>query len=163
MRTTVTAAEGLFDTPYVQLVTAFLYKLIFYYKNKRTRVTHLLATGMDSLQGIKVCQLLGMNEVGRDRFNDPIYEVEIDKVDVTEQCGRCQHSAAWLASIRKGRESPERVAKEQKGGLRRVRPLSLWNAFTRSAIRRDAHSTSSSGQAPRRLPRPSLPVRLPCA
>jgi len=23
-----------------------------------------------------------MNEVGRDRFNDPIYEVEIDKVDV---------------------------------------------------------------------------------
>jgi pimeloyl-ACP methyl ester carboxylesterase len=73
--------EGLFDTPYVQLVTAFLYKLIFYYKNKRTRVTHLLATAWTP-QGIKVCQLLGMNEVGRDRFNDPIYEVEIDKVDV---------------------------------------------------------------------------------
>jgi hypothetical protein len=73
--------EGLFDSPYVQLVTAFLYKLIFYYKNKRTRVTHLLATAWTP-QGVKVCQLLGMKEVGRDRFNDPIYEVEIDKVDV---------------------------------------------------------------------------------
>jgi pimeloyl-ACP methyl ester carboxylesterase len=73
--------EGLFDNPYVQLVTAFLDKLTFYFKNKNVKVTHLLATAWTS-QGTRICQSLGMKEVGHDKFNDPVYEVEIDKVDV---------------------------------------------------------------------------------
>lgn len=69
--------DGLMQLSYVQLLTGFIDKLRYYGRTRRIRATHFIATAW-TIEGRRMCEFFGMTEVGKDRFGDPIYEVDID-------------------------------------------------------------------------------------
>jgi len=71
--------EGLLHQAFVQLITGFLDKLTYYAKRQGIRVTHFLATAWTD-EGRRMCKMLRMNQVGKDRYGDPIFEVELDSL-----------------------------------------------------------------------------------
>jgi len=71
--------EGLWNFGYVQLISGFLDKLSDYAKRRSIRATHLLATAWTD-QGVRMCKSLAMEQVGTDKFGDPIFEVELAKI-----------------------------------------------------------------------------------
>lgn len=68
--------QGLWNQGYAQLIGGFLDKLVDYAKHRSIRATHLLATAWTD-EGVRLCASLGMDQVGKDRFGDAIYEVEL--------------------------------------------------------------------------------------
>jgi hypothetical protein len=75
--------EGLFQGAYVQLLAGFLDKLCVYAKHG-VRVTHFLATAWTP-EGQRICQHLGMEPVGTDKFGDKIYELDLTVPGMTER------------------------------------------------------------------------------
>ena len=71
--------EGIMQQAYVQLLTGFLDKLIYYAKNHGIRATHFLATAWTP-ERHKMCEYFGMTEVGKDEFGDPIFELDLDSL-----------------------------------------------------------------------------------
>jgi hypothetical protein len=69
--------DGLMQLSYVRLLTGFIDKLRFYARSYNVRATHLIATAWTP-EGRRMCEFFGMSEVGKDRFGDPIYELNID-------------------------------------------------------------------------------------
>ncbi len=68
--------DGIFQQGYVQLLTGFVDKLIYYAKNHSIRIAHFLATAWTP-EGRRICQSFGMNQVGLDPYGDTIYEIEL--------------------------------------------------------------------------------------
>jgi hypothetical protein len=68
--------EGVFQSAYVQLLTGFLDKLIWYAKLHRVKVTHFVATAWTA-EGRRMCEHFAMTEVGRDQFGDRIFELDV--------------------------------------------------------------------------------------
>jgi hypothetical protein len=68
--------DGIFQQAYVQLQTGFLDKLAHYGKHHGVRVTHLLATAWTP-EGRRICEFFGMTEVGKDKFGDSIFELDL--------------------------------------------------------------------------------------
>ncbi len=68
--------QGIYQNAYKQLLSGFLYKLVYYAKHHRCEVTHLLATAWTP-EGRKMCRILGMEQVGKDRYDDPIFELNL--------------------------------------------------------------------------------------
>jgi hypothetical protein len=75
--------QGPWHQAYVQLIGAFLDKLIDYARHKKVFVSHLLATAWTE-EGQRVCRSLGMRPVGRDRLDDVIFEVNLQKITTTK-------------------------------------------------------------------------------
>jgi hypothetical protein len=71
--------QGPWHQAYVQLIGGFLDKLTDYAKHKSIFATHLLATAWTD-EGERICKSLGMEPVGRDKFGDRIYEVDLATV-----------------------------------------------------------------------------------
>ena len=94
-----TCGEGLFESPYVQLINAFLEKMTFYFKDRQVKVTHMLATAWTP-QGLRGCRSMGMRSVGKDRFCNPVYEIEIDSIDPNNK--RIMPTLRKLASLYRG-------------------------------------------------------------
>jgi hypothetical protein len=69
--------EGMLQTASVQLLTGFLDKLIQYARYQRVRATHFIATAWTP-EGRRMCQHFGMHEIGKDKFGDGIFEVDLD-------------------------------------------------------------------------------------
>ena len=76
--------EGFWNPVYAQLISGFLDKLTDYAKHRSIFATHFLATAWTE-KGKKMCESLGMKQVGKDKFKDPIYEVELAKVSPQEK------------------------------------------------------------------------------
>jgi hypothetical protein len=76
--------DGLMQLSYVQLLTGFIDKLRFYAKGRGIRATHFIATAWTT-EGRRMCEFFGMVEVGKDRFGDPIYELDIDALHKVER------------------------------------------------------------------------------
>lgn len=74
--------DGIMQQAYVQLITGFLDKLIYYAKNHDVCVTHFLATAWTA-EGKTMCKLLGMEPVSHDQFGDTIYELDLRALDAT--------------------------------------------------------------------------------
>ena len=72
--------DGILQQAYVQLLTGFLDKLVFYAKNHQIKVSHLLATAWTS-EGRKMCEFFGMTEIGKDKFGDPIFELDLNSLE----------------------------------------------------------------------------------
>jgi pimeloyl-ACP methyl ester carboxylesterase len=68
--------EGVLQNAYVQLLTGFLSKLIWYAKVHRVRVTHFLATAW-TVEGRRMCQQFAMTEIGKDQFGNAIFELDL--------------------------------------------------------------------------------------
>lgn len=68
--------DGLMQLSYVQMLTGFIEKLRYYASSLNIRATHLIAMTWTS-EGQRMCKFFGMTEVGKDRFGDPIYELDI--------------------------------------------------------------------------------------
>jgi pimeloyl-ACP methyl ester carboxylesterase len=68
--------DGVFQQGYVQLLSGFVDKLIYYAKNRSIRVTHFLATAWTP-EGRRMCESFGMHQVGLDPYGDGVYEVEL--------------------------------------------------------------------------------------
>jgi len=68
--------QGVWNRCYVHLIGGFLDKLVHYAKHRRIRATHLLATAWTD-PGKKMCQSLGMTQVGTDKLKEAVYEVEL--------------------------------------------------------------------------------------
>ncbi|HEX2711647.1 MAG TPA: hypothetical protein VHM88_05415 [Candidatus Acidoferrales bacterium] len=71
--------DGILQQAYVQLLTGFLDKLIYYAKTHGIRATHLLATAWTP-EGGRMCQLFAMTEVGKDAFGDSIFELDLEQL-----------------------------------------------------------------------------------
>jgi hypothetical protein len=69
--------DGLMQLSYVQLLTGFIDKLRYHAKCHYIRATHFIAIAW-TVEGRRMCEFFGMSEVGKDRFGDPIYELDID-------------------------------------------------------------------------------------
>jgi hypothetical protein len=69
--------EGLLQNAYVQLLTGFLDKLIWYAKRYNVRATHFLATAWTA-EGRQICNHFAMTEVGKDSFGNSIFELDLD-------------------------------------------------------------------------------------
>lgn len=67
---------GLGDQGYVRLVGALKEKLIGYAEDRAAAVSHLLAV-VWTAQGERICEQIGMQKVGVDRFGHDIFELEI--------------------------------------------------------------------------------------
>jgi hypothetical protein len=74
--------DGVFQISYMQLLTGFFDKLIWYAKRHRVRVTHLLASAWTP-EGRRICQSFGMAEVGKDRYGDTIFELDLETLGRT--------------------------------------------------------------------------------
>jgi hypothetical protein len=68
--------DGIFQQAYVQLLAGFLDKLTHYGKHHGIRVTHFLATAWTP-EGRRICESIGMIEVGKDEFHDSIFELDL--------------------------------------------------------------------------------------
>lgn len=75
--------DGVLQQAYVQLLTGFLDKLIYYAKNYGIRATHLLATAWTP-EGRRMCQFFTMTEVGKDEFGDSIFELDLRVLQSTQ-------------------------------------------------------------------------------
>jgi hypothetical protein len=71
--------DGVFQQAYVQLLTGFLDKLIYYAKDHGVRVTHFIATAWTP-EGRRMCDSFGMKPVGQDSFGDLIFEIELEEL-----------------------------------------------------------------------------------
>lgn len=71
--------DGIFQQAYVQLIAGLLDTLIYYWNHHGVRVTHMMATAWTP-EGRRLCGSLGMVEIGRDKFNDPIFEVDFGAI-----------------------------------------------------------------------------------
>ena len=69
--------DGIMQQGYVQLLTGFLDKLLYYAKNYRIRVTHLLATAWTP-EGHRMCEFFAMTKIGVDRFGDSVFELNLE-------------------------------------------------------------------------------------
>jgi hypothetical protein len=69
--------EGFLQTSYVQLLTGFIDKLIWYAKRHHVRVTHILASAWTP-EGRRICQSFAMTQVGMHRFGDAIFELDLE-------------------------------------------------------------------------------------
>lgn len=68
--------DGISQQAYFQLLTGFLDKLTYYAKHHGVHVTHFIATAWTP-EGRRICELFGMKEIGKDEFQDSIYELDI--------------------------------------------------------------------------------------
>jgi pimeloyl-ACP methyl ester carboxylesterase len=73
--------QGVLQSAYLQLLKGFLDKMIWYAKNDRVRVTHLLATAW-TVEGQRICEQFLMQPVGQDRFGDTIYELNLNSSEL---------------------------------------------------------------------------------
>jgi hypothetical protein len=71
--------HALWQQAYVQLIGGFLDMLADLARHKSIFVTHLLATAWTD-EGERICKSLGMTPVGKDRFGDQIYEVNLSNI-----------------------------------------------------------------------------------
>jgi hypothetical protein len=69
--------DGILQQAYVQLLTGFLDKLIYYAKNHGVRATRFLATAWTP-EGRGMCEFFAMTEVGKDKFGDSIFELDLE-------------------------------------------------------------------------------------
>jgi hypothetical protein len=69
--------EGIFQQSYIQLLNGLLDRLSYYAKNHSVRVSHLLATAWTD-EGLRMCGSFGMKEIGKDKFGDPIFELDLE-------------------------------------------------------------------------------------
>ena len=69
--------DGLMQLSYVQLLTGFIDKLRYHAKTRGIRATHFIAIAWTA-EGRRMCEFFGMDQVGKDRFEDPIYELDIE-------------------------------------------------------------------------------------
>jgi len=68
--------DGIFQQAYVQLITGFLGKLAYYANHHGVYVTHFLATAWTPA-GHRICESFGMAEIGKDKFGDSIFELDL--------------------------------------------------------------------------------------
>ena len=71
--------DGILQQAYVQLLTGFLDKLIYYARNSGVRTTHLLATAWTP-EGRGMCEFFSMREIGKDAFGDSIFELDLESI-----------------------------------------------------------------------------------
>jgi hypothetical protein len=70
--------EGLIYLAFEKLMNGYINKLIHYYSTQNIRVTQFLAVGWTT-EGRKLCNLLGMTEIGIDKFGNNIYYLDLEK------------------------------------------------------------------------------------
>jgi pimeloyl-ACP methyl ester carboxylesterase len=75
--------EGINQFAYFLLRTGFVNKLIRYAKKNKVKVTHFLATAWTE-EGLKMCESLGMREIGKDQFGYSIFELDFEALKYTE-------------------------------------------------------------------------------
>jgi hypothetical protein len=68
--------DGIYQQAYFQLMSGILDKLNYYAGDFGTRVTHMLTTAWTP-EGIRISKFLGMNQVGKDKFGDPVFELDL--------------------------------------------------------------------------------------
>jgi GNAT superfamily N-acetyltransferase len=71
--------SGMLQTAYVRLVRGFINKLIWYAEKHGVRATHLLATAWTP-EGRRVCEYFAMTPVGKDRYGDVIFELDVERL-----------------------------------------------------------------------------------
>ncbi len=69
--------RGLLSEPLEVLVSGLVEKLIYHAGNGNVRVEGIAATAWTQ-EGQKLCEILGMTELGSDRFGHPVYYVQLD-------------------------------------------------------------------------------------
>ena len=74
--------DGIFQQAYLQLITGVLDKLTYYATRHGIRVTHFLATAWTQ-EGRRICESFGMTEIGKDEFNDSIFELDLNSLQET--------------------------------------------------------------------------------
>lgn len=70
---------GLINVVGERLFAAFFYKLMEYWKNDRIMITEFLATAWTP-PGQKICEELGMKEIGKDKYGHPIYWSDLSNI-----------------------------------------------------------------------------------
>jgi hypothetical protein len=70
--------QGLFQPAFEQLLNGFVDKLIYYAQTQAVRVSELVSIGW-TLQGKKLCQMFGMQEIGKDKFDNPVFWIDLAK------------------------------------------------------------------------------------
>jgi pimeloyl-ACP methyl ester carboxylesterase len=73
-----TANEGILYLAFEKLINGFVNKMIYYFINFNIRIRRILAVGWTS-EGKRLCQLLNMRHIGNDKFNNPIYLLDIEE------------------------------------------------------------------------------------
>lgn len=72
------ANEGLIFRALEKLINGFVNKLVHYYLHHNIKVTEFVAVGWTS-EGRKLCELLGMKKTGADKYDNPVYTIDIEK------------------------------------------------------------------------------------
>ncbi|MFL6390100.1 MAG: hypothetical protein ACJ71U_21680 [Terriglobales bacterium] len=75
---------GLLQPAFEQLLNGFIDKLVYYAQTNSVRVSELVAVGW-TLQGKKLCRIFGMDEVGKDRFNNPVFWIDLNDPTVLQK------------------------------------------------------------------------------
>ncbi|MBI3300930.1 MAG: alpha/beta hydrolase [Deltaproteobacteria bacterium] len=96
------ARLGLFNEAFEKLINGFIDKLIRYEKNENIRVREVVAVGW-TLEGRKLCELIGMKQVAQDTFTNPVYWVSTDS-DELRACSPVLPSIRQLLEIYRSRE-----------------------------------------------------------
>ncbi len=77
-------SQGMICSSLEKLINGLVNKLLHYYWMQNVKVSHFIAVGWTS-QGRKLCKLLGMRQVGHDKYKNPIFLLEIEKIDLNTQ------------------------------------------------------------------------------
>ena len=75
--------EGLIHMAFEKLLNGFINKLIEYYKNSNIKVLEFIAIGWTT-EGKRLCKMLGMNEIGKDKYTNPIFSINFENENILE-------------------------------------------------------------------------------
>jgi len=78
------ANEGLLYLAFEKLMNGFVNKLVYYFTNHNIKVTHFLAVGWTN-EGRRLCKIMGMEQVGLDRYSNPIYMLDLENSNTTDK------------------------------------------------------------------------------
>ena len=68
--------QGLIKSAFERLIQGLIEKLVYYAIYKRTKVKNIIAVAW-TIEGIKLCDCFGMEPIGKDKYNHPIYNLNL--------------------------------------------------------------------------------------
>jgi len=74
---TLNVNQGLFQEAIEKLLYGFIYKLIWYAREKNIKVREFLAVAWTD-KGKRLCKMFGMQEVNKDEFGNPIFWIDLE-------------------------------------------------------------------------------------